>query len=80
ASQGAYGGTPDGQVIHDNLCTASHTTAVGQAPTRDHAHWDARLAQGKDTPYPHALAGYTGPDGGIMPPQGGNPGLSEEQI
>ncbi|MET0288659.1 MAG: cytochrome c5 family protein, partial [Pseudoxanthomonas sp.] len=22
----------------------------------------------------------TGPDGGIMPPKGGNPGLSEEQI
>ncbi len=80
ASQVAYGGTRDGKVIFDNLCTACHTTGVGQAPTLDHAHWDQRLAQGKDTLYKHAIEGYTGPDGGIMPPKGGNAGLSEEQI
>ncbi|WP_315386411.1 c-type cytochrome [uncultured Stenotrophomonas sp.] len=80
ASQVAYGGTTDGKVIFDNLCTACHTTGVGQAPTLDHAHWDGRLGQGKDTLYKHAIEGYTGPDGGIMPPKGGNPALTEEQI
>ena len=79
-ASGAYGGTLDGKVIFDNLCTACHTTGVGKAPTLDHSHWDARLAQGKDTLYKHAMEGYTGPDGGIMPPKGGNAGLSEEQI
>jgi cytochrome c5 len=79
-ASGAYGGTLDGKVIFDNLCTACHTNGVGKAPTLDHSHWDARLAQGKDTLYKHAMEGYTGPDGGIMPPKGGNPGLSEEQI
>jgi cytochrome c5 len=80
ASQVAYGGTTDGKVIFDNLCTACHTNGVGNAPTLDHSHWDARIAQGKDTLYKHALEGYTGPDGGIMPPKGGNPALTEEQI
>lgn len=80
ASQSAYGGSTDGKTIFDNLCTACHTTGVGKAPTLDHAHWDARIAQGKDTLYKHAIEGYTGPDGGIMPPKGGNPALTEEQI
>ena len=80
ASQVAYGGTTDGKVIYDNLCTACHTTGVGLAPTLDHSHWDARIAQGKETLYKHAIEGYTGPDGGIMPPKGGNPALTEEQV
>ncbi|CAD2242956.1 c-type cytochrome [Xanthomonas arboricola] len=80
ASQSAYGGSTDGKTIFDNLCTACHTTGVGKAPTLDHAHWDARIARGKDTLYKHAIEGYTGPDGGIMPPKGGNPALTEEQV
>ena len=58
-----YGGTKDGKVIFDNLCTACHTNGVGMAPTLDHSHWDKRIAQGKDTLYKHAIEGYTGPDG-----------------
>jgi len=80
ASQVAYGGTTDGKVIFDNLCTACHTNGVGKAPTLDHSHWDSRLAQGKDTLHKHAIEGFTGPDGGIMPPKGGNPALTEEQV
>ncbi|MRH01529.1 c-type cytochrome [Xanthomonas sontii] len=80
SAQAAYGGTTDGKTIFNNLCTACHTTGVGKAPTLDHAHWDKRIAQGKETLYKHAIEGYTGPDGGIMPPKGGNPGLTEEQI
>lgn len=80
ASQVAYGGTTDGKVIYDNLCSACHTNGVGLAPTLDHSHWDKRIAQGTETLYKHAIEGFTGPDGGIMPPKGGNPALSEEQI
>jgi len=80
ASQVAYGGTTDGSVIFQNLCGACHTNGVGNAPTLDHAHWDARLAQGKDTLYKHAIEGFTGPDGGIMPARGGNPALTDEQV
>jgi len=80
ASQVAYGGTTDGAVIYQNLCGACHTNGVGKAPTLDRAHWNARIAQGKETLYRHAIEGYTGPDGGIMPPKGGNPALTDEQV
>jgi len=80
SSQQAYGGTLDGAVIFQNLCGACHTNGVGMAPTLTAAGMGARAAKGKDTLYKHAIEGFTGPDGGIMPPRGGNPGLTDEQI
>ena len=80
AAQVAYGGTLDGSVIFGNLCTGCHTAGVGNAPTMDKAHWTARIAQGTETLYKHAIDGYTGPDGGVMPPKGGNPALTDEQV
>ena len=50
------------------------------APTLDKAHWAARIAQGKDTLYKHAIEGFHGPDGGVMPPKGGNPALTDAQV
>ena len=80
ASQVAYGGTTDGSVIFNNLCTGCHTSGAGGAPTLDKAHWAARIAQGKDTLYAHAIEGYKGPDGGVMPAKGGNPALTDAQV
>ena len=82
AAQGqvAYGGTLDGSVIFGNLCTGCHTAGVGKAPKLEKAAWAARIAQGKDTLYSHAINGYNGPDGGMMPARGGNPSLSDEQV
>jgi cytochrome c5 len=80
SSQVAYGGTLDGSVVFNNLCTGCHTSGAGKAPTLDKAHWTARIAQGKDTLYKHAIEGYTGPDGGVMPAKGGNPALTDEQV
>ncbi|GAB2511337.1 c-type cytochrome [Pseudoxanthomonas sangjuensis] len=79
SANAAYGGTTDGKVIFDNLCTACHTSGTGGAPTLDKAHWNARIAQGTETLYKHAIEGFTG-NAGIMPPKGGNPALTEEQI
>ena len=78
--QVAYGGTLDGSVIFGNLCTGCHTAGVAKAPKLEKAAWAARIAQGKDTLYSHALNGYNGPDGGMMPARGGNPALSDEQV
>lgn len=80
ASQVAYGGSTDGQVIFDSLCGACHKNGTGNAPMLTAAGMGARAAKGKDTLYKHAIEGFTGPDGGIMPPKGGNPALTEEQI
>ncbi|MBF6023311.1 c-type cytochrome [Lysobacter niastensis] len=79
ASQVAYGGTKDGSVIFNNLCTGCHTSGAGGAPTMDKAHWAARIAQGTDTLHKHAIEGFTG-SAGVMPAKGGNPALTDEQV
>ncbi len=79
AAQVAYGGTLDGATIYQNLCAGCHTSGAGGAPTLDHAHWDARIAQGTDTLYRHSIDGFTGA-AGVMPARGGNPALSDEQM
>lgn len=79
ASQVAYGGTLDGAVIYNNLCTGCHTSGAGGAPKLEAAAWGARIAQGKDTLHKHAIEGYTG-NAGIMPAKGGNPALTDEQV
>ena len=80
ASQVAYGGTMDGSVVFNNLCTGCHTSGAGGAPTLTAAGMGARAAKGKDTLYKHAIEGFTGPDGGVMPAKGGNPALTDDQV
>lgn len=78
--QVAYDGTLDGAVIFGNLCTGCHTAGVAKAPKLEKAAWTARIAQGADLLHSHAIEGYNGPDGGVMPARGGNPSLSDEQV
>jgi cytochrome c5 len=80
ASQVAYGGTTDGSTIFGNLCKTCHETGAGGAPKiSDKAAWAPRVAQGVDTLIKHATEGFTGKSG-VMPPKGGNPALTDEQI
>jgi cytochrome c5 len=81
ASQVAYGGTTDGKTIYENLCHSCHTAGVAGAPKLgDKAAWAPRLAQGLDTLVKHAIEGYKGPDGNMMPAKGGNPSLTDAQV
>ena len=81
ASQVAYGGSTDGKTIYDNLCHACHTAGVAGAPKLgDKANWGPRVAEGIDTLVKHAIEGYKGPDGNMMPAKGGNPALTDEQV
>lgn len=81
ASQVAYGGTTDGKEIYDHLCHSCHTAGVAGAPKLGNkADWAPRIAEGMDTLIKHAIDGYTGPDGNVMPPKGGNPALTDEQV
>lgn len=75
----AYDGTLDGAVIFNNLCGSCHTSGVGGAPTMARTDWTARIAQGVETLHTHAIEGFTG-NSGIMPPKGGNPALTDEQV
>ncbi|RMH93794.1 cytochrome c5 family protein [Lysobacter pythonis] len=79
-SQAAYGGTLDGKVIYDSLCTGCHTSGAGGAPKLDAAGIGARLAQqGLDELVKKAIGGFTGSTG-VMPAKGGNPALTDEQV
>ena len=79
ASQVAYGGTLDGATIYQNLCGGCHTAGVAGAPKLVSAEWTARIAQGMDVLHQHAIEGYQG-QAGLMPPKGGNPALTDEQV
>ena len=81
AAQVAYGGTTDGKTIYENLCHSCHTAGVAGAPKLgDKAAWAPRIAQGLQTLVSHAINGYKGPDGNMMPAKGGNPALTDEQV
>ena len=80
ASQVAYGGTLDGSVIYQNLCSGCHTSGAGGAPKLDAVGIGARMAaQGMDELVKKAIEGFTGA-AGVMPAKGGNPALSVEQM
>ena len=79
ASQVAYGGTLDGSVIYQNLCSGCHGSGAGGAPTLVAGQWAARIAQGTETLYRHSIEGFTG-SSGVMPAKGGNPALTDEQV
>lgn len=73
-------GAADGQKIYQQTCAACHAAGVAGAPkTGDKAAWKARLAQGNDTLYKHAIAGFQGKTG-FMPPKGGNASLTDAQV
>jgi cytochrome c5 len=76
--QVAYGGTLDGKEIFGNLCTGCHTSGAGGAPKLEKAAWSARIAKGVDVLHQHAIQGFQ--DKGVMPPKGGNPALTDEQV
>lgn len=80
ASDAAYGGTLDGKVIYDQLCTACHTAGTAGAPMLDASGIGARVAQqGLEELVTKATEGFTGTTG-VMPAKGGNPALTDEQI
>lgn len=79
ATQVAYGGTTDGEVIYQQLCGACHGSGAGGAPRMVQAEWTGRIAQGMETLVRHSIEGFQG-DQGIMPARGGNPSLTDEQV
>jgi len=66
----------DGEAVYGGICMACHEAGVAGAPVRgDAAAWEPRLAKGMDTLYDHAINGFN-----AMPPKGGNPSLSDDEI
>jgi cytochrome c5 len=70
----------DGKAIYESACVACHGMGIAGAPKfGDKSAWTARIAQGANTLYEHALKGYQG-KGGLMPPKGGNMALSDADV
>lgn len=79
SAQVAYGGTLDGSVIYDNLCSGCHKSGAGGAPMLVATGMGARASKGKDLLHQHAIEGFQG-TAGVMPAKGGNPALTDEQV
>jgi cytochrome c5 len=74
------GGAVDGKKVYEGLCQACHATGAANAPKAgDKGAWGPRIAQGNDTLFKHAIAGYTG-KAGVMPAKGGNAALSDAEV
>ena len=70
----------DGKATYTQACAACHAAGVAGAPKfGDKAAWQARIAQGNDTLYKHALQGFKG-KAGFMPAKGGRADLSDDAV
>lgn len=72
----AGGSAKSGEAVYNAACLACHTTGAAGAPKLgDKAAWEPRFAQGLDALIANAIKGK-----GAMPPKGGNPSWSDEEI
>jgi cytochrome c5 len=69
-----------GPQTYNDACLVCHGSGVGGAPVvGDAAAWTARIEQGTDTLYLHAIEGYTG-EAGYMPAKGARMDLSDDEV
>ncbi len=69
-----------GPQVYNDACLVCHGAGVGGAPVLgDAEEWTARIAQGNDTLYLHAIEGYTG-QSGFMPAKGARMDLTDEEV
>jgi len=65
-----------GEAVYNAGCLACHGTGAAGAPKLgDKAAWEPRVSQGLDAMVANAIKGK-----GAMPPKGGNPSWSDEEI
>lgn len=69
-----------GEEVYNGMCVACHSVPGIGAPVVGNADdWTARLEQGMETLYDHAINGFTGPQGFMMPARGGG-SFSDEEV
>ena len=69
-----------GLEVYQRSCALCHDNGTGGAPTLgDTSDWSARIGQGVDTLYAHAISGFQG-GSGMMPAKGGYMQLSDDEV
>ncbi len=70
-----------GPQVYNAACVICHGNGVGGAPVVGDAEgWAARIAQGNDTLYTHAIEGFQGEAMTPMPAKGGRMSLSDQEV
>ncbi len=70
-----------GKQVYTGLCFSCHSTGLPGIPqVGDAAAWTERAANGNALLYERAITGFTGASGIMMPPKGGNPALSDDEV
>lgn len=70
-----------GREVWVDNCETCHAYGVAGAPlANDTAQWQARRQQGLSTLYQHAIEGFFGPGGTMMPARGANDALTDKEV
>jgi cytochrome c5 len=76
----AASGNLTGQQVFAQVCKTCHEAGIAGAPkVGDKSAWAPRIAAGESTLVQHAVNGFQGKSG-VMPPKGGNPSLTDDEI
>lgn len=73
----------NGKAVFEQSCQACHganSPIPGIPRITKNDEWKDRIAQGKDVLVKHAIEGFTGKSGAMMPAKGGNTSLSDEEV
>lgn len=69
-----------GKEVYDSACFVCHTPGAAGAPKiSDTAAWKTRLEKGIEALYHSSINGFMG-EAGMMPPKGGRPDFSDEDV
>lgn len=70
-----------GEEVYNSICAACHSSKIPGIPQKgDVDAWSTRIAQGIDMLYQHSLEGFQGASGMMMPPRGGLPSLTDDEV
>lgn len=70
-----------GRAVWGGTCQGCHGIgAAGSPKITNRLKWASRIAKGMDALTEHAIQGFFGPTGTQMPPKGGNPKLTDDQV